>query len=335
MMRIQMVRSGLLAVSLAAGFVPAAHAQDAKAAEVIGKTRAAIGGAKLEGLTALSLEASMDRNIGARQMSGAVEMFIELPDKYLRSEVSSGMTNMTMNSGFNGDKAIMPGGGNMSMGPGGAMVFRMGAGGPAPDAVKPTPEQLEQLNKTAIRSTRTEISRMMLGWFGAAHPSLHALYTYAGEAESPDGKAHVIDVKDADGFAARLFIDQNNYLPLMVTYQGRQPRVMTSGGPTVAAAGGAAVAHTQTQAQSQTRQLSDEERKKVRDDMEKRVAQDIAQQPTVEFHLFFDDWRQVDGVNFPHKMRRAVAGETTEEWTINKVKINPKIDAKKFAVDAK
>ena len=39
------------------------------------------------------------------------------------------MANMTMSSGFNGDKAILPGGGNVSMAPGGAMVFRMGPAG--------------------------------------------------------------------------------------------------------------------------------------------------------------------------------------------------------------
>jgi hypothetical protein len=30
-----------------------------------------------------------------------------------------------------------------------------------------------------------------------------------------------------------------------------------------------------------------------------------------------------------------VAGETTEEWTFTKVKVNSKIDAAKFAVEAK
>ena len=28
--------------------------------------------------------------------------------------------------------------------------------------------------------------------------------------------------------------------------------------------------------------------------------------------------------------RRATGGDTNEEWTVNKVKINPKIDPKKF-----
>ena len=116
---------------------------------------------------------------------------------------------------------------------------------------------------------------MMLGWFGTAHPALQATYTYAGEAESPDGKAHVIDVKNADGFAARLFIDQNNYLPLMVTYKGRQPRVMTSGGPMYTnAAAAAASRRTQTK-----RADADEERKKLAADTEKMLTQQIAEQP--------------------------------------------------------
>ena len=84
---------------------------------------------------------------------------------------------------------------------------------------KPTPEQLEQMNKAMVRSSQTEASRLMLGWFAMAHPSINAQYTYAGEAESPDGKAYVIDVKNADSFAARLFIDEQTHLPLMVTYK--------------------------------------------------------------------------------------------------------------------
>ena len=50
----------------------------------------------------------------------------------------------------------------------------------------------------------------------------------------------------------------------------------------------------------------------------------------VEHAFYFDDWREVDGIKFPYAFRRAIAGATSEEWTINKVKVNPKIDAKKF-----
>ena len=171
----------------------------------------------------------------------------------------------------------------------------------------------------------------MLGWFGAAHPSLQATYTYAGEAESPDGKAYVIDVKDADGFAARLFVDQNSKLPLMVTYQGRGRTVMTA----TATPGMTRVAGPSAGgAQTTTRPLTEEESKKLREQGDKAVAElkNMAGQPVamVDYTLFFDDWREVDGINFPHVIRRAAKGATDEEWTINKVRINPKIDPKKF-----
>jgi hypothetical protein len=142
------------------------------------------------------------------------------------------------------------------------------------------------------------------------HPSLKAQYSYVGEAESPDGKAYVIDVKDDDGFAARLFIDQNSKLPLMVTYKGRQGRVVTN------TSGGARATTTQ----GQPPQLSD--------DIKTAISQPA---PMVDFSLFFDDWREIDGINFPHSVRRASEGATSEEWKINRVKVNPKIDAKKFA----
>ena len=112
----------------------------------------------------------------------------------------------------------------------------------------------------------------------------------------------------------------------MVTYQGRAPRMVTAGGPM----GG----RTQGQ-QTHTRELSEEERKKAAAGAEQQVRQQMAQAPTVEMTMFFDDWRAVDGIHFPHAMRRSTGGEVTEEWTISKVKINQKVDAKKFAVDAK
>ena len=329
-MRYQVIGCGLIAVTMLAVTTAANVAQDAKATEILAATRKAIGDKKLDALKTLSVNAAVQRNLGNFQSQAEVEMLMEMPDKYVRSDVSSGMMTMNLSTGFNGDKAIMPQG--MRVVPGGGMAFTMTVGGApgvhGPEAEKPTAEQLEQMNKAQLRNYRQEISRFMLGWFGAAHPSLKATYTYAGEAESPDGKAHVIDVKDADGFTARLFIDQNSKLPLMVTYEGRQRQVMTSGG-----APGMRVA-TATGEQRQTRTLTEEEAKKLREQADKTVAEmkSMSAQPApmIEYSLFFEDWREVDGINFPHVMRRAAKGTTDEEWTINKVKVNAKLDAKKF-----
>jgi hypothetical protein len=324
-MRRQTIWIGILACTVAGG-PGAAATQDDKAAEVLAKTRAAIG--KVDAVKTLSVAAGMQRNIGSAQMSSEVELLVEMPDKYVKREETRGMVAMSMANGFNGNRAILPAGG--SMGAGGAMVIRMGPGGPSHDAPKPTPEQLEHLNAAAVKNARAEASRFLLGWLGMAHPALQAQYAYAGEAESPDGKAHVIDVKDADGFEARLFIDQNNYLPLMVTYKGRAPRMMTSGGPIRVAQGSAPAGQAQG-----AKPPTDEERKKLQQELEERLRREMAEQPLVEFSLFFDDWREVGGITFPHVMRRATAGETSEEWTVSKVKVNPKLDAKTFAVDTK
>jgi hypothetical protein len=237
------------------------------------------------------------------QLSSDVEILLELPDKYLRSEVSSGGGMMLAGggvSGFNGDRSLQKSSGGTMAGGGNMMIRIGGPGGPPPggSGEKPTPEQLEQMNKGAVRGGQVEASRLMLGWFAMAHPAINAQYVYAGEAESPDGKAYVIDVKNADNFAARLFIDQQTHLPLMVTYKGPQPRVM---------------------------------RRTAADGNEPVQAMPAQPPALVDYTLFFDDWRDGDGVKFPFKMRRAMGGETIEEWTVSKVKVNPKIDPKRFA----
>ena len=77
--------------------------------------------------------------------------------------------------------------------------------------------------------------------------------------------------------------------------------------------------------------MTEDERKQAREAAEKQIQELRSQPPAmVEFTLFFDDWREVGGIKFPHKIRRASAGSTNEEWTVGKVKVNPKIDAKKF-----
>jgi hypothetical protein len=324
-------------IALAAGIAfaqPVAFiAQEAgKAAEILAAARKAIGDKKLDALKTFSVQSALQRNVQTMQLNSDIEILIELPDKYLRSEASSGGGMMMIAgggvTGFNGDRPLqkVPTGG---MPTGGGMVIRMGGpGGPIPgaDGEKPTPGQLEQMKKAMLRSSQTEASRLMLGWFATAHPSINAQYTYAGEAESPDGKAYVIDVKSADNFAARLFIDEQTHLPLMVTYKGPQPRMMTraAGEAPAPASGG----HMVTLSSSMT----EEERKKAQADIAKQVQEMQKQAPVmVDYTVFFDEWRDADGMKFPFKMRRAMGSETTEEWTVSKVKVNPKIDPKRFA----
>ena len=61
--------------------------------------------------------------------------------------------------------------------------------------------------KAALKRSNVELARLMLGLVGSTQPGFPVTYTYAGEAESPDGKAHIIDVNGPEDFKARLFID--------------------------------------------------------------------------------------------------------------------------------
>lgn len=301
------------------GAVSTRATADGKADEVLVAARKAIGGGRLETLKTLAVEATVRRNVNTMQLTSAVEILLELPDKYVRSETpTGGMMGGSTSMGFNGDTPIRPA--NSASLPGGGIIIRMEPGGPIPAAEKLTPADQERADKQMVRGGRAEASRLMLGWMAAAHPSLQAQYTYAGEAESPDGRADVIDVRNGDGFTARLFIDQQTKLPLMVTYQGAPPRMISVRGPRGGGPG-----------RPDAGDMTPEERTRAREEAEKRL-HEMQQDPPqpVEMTLYFDDWREENGIRFPHTMRRAVSGTTNEEWTIEKVRVNPRIDAKKF-----
>ena len=88
-MRIHMSRLQAIALIVALTFARSVAAQDAKATEVLAGARKAIGGKKLDALTSLSVQAAAQRNIGNFQMTSDLELLLNLPDKYVRSESSN------------------------------------------------------------------------------------------------------------------------------------------------------------------------------------------------------------------------------------------------------
>ncbi len=116
----------------------------------------------------------------------------------------------------------------------------------------------------------------------------------------------MLDVKGAKGFAVRLFLDQKTHRPLMLTFKGKKPRVIT-------------------QSVSGTPSHPEEMEKRVKD-----LEAEAAKQPDVEYQLRFDDYRSVDGISFPHKVIRSIDNEVNEEMEIVKIRINPQIKPEKF-----
>ena len=54
--------------------------------------------------------------------------------------------------------------------------------------------------------------------------------------------------------------------------------------------------------------------------------------PTPEQRLFLADYRDVDGLKFPFRIRRATGAETTEETTFDRYRINVRVDPRRFAI---
>ena len=273
------------------------NAQDAakKAEQLINQARAAMGGDKLK---SLSVTGAYRRTFGQAEMSGEVNYDLLLPDKMMKTETMNPAPSVeitrleTINGEDVWEDQQQHGGG------GGMVIIRRGPGGPAAD-----PKMAQAAMRQGIRS---DFARLSIGLLLTTPSSFPVEYSFAGEAEAPEGKADVLDVKGPGGFAARLFLDQKTHRPLMVTYNGRKPRIVT-----------------------QTMQGSH----RNPEEMEKRAKEmeaEAAKQPEVEYRLFFSDYREVNGVSIPHKMTRSIEDEVSEEMEIKTVKVNPQLKPEKF-----
>jgi hypothetical protein len=67
-------------------------------------------------------------------------------------------------------------------------------------------------------SIKQDFVRLTLGMFAASFDSYPLIFTLAGQAEAPQGRADVIDVKGPSNFALRFFINAETHLPIMVSW---------------------------------------------------------------------------------------------------------------------
>ncbi|MBO0861016.1 MAG: hypothetical protein J2P21_21540 [Chloracidobacterium sp.] len=288
----------ILITGAAYQMLPGASVQDAgaKAQQLTREARSALG---IEKLKSLSVKGDYRRKIGQLEMSGEISYDILLPDKLMKTETMAPMPGIeiTQIEALNGDGVWQD---QQRHGGGGGMIMIRRSPGPSAD-----PAKAQDMMRQIVRS---DFARLLIGWLMTSPPSFPLEFSFAGEAESPDGKADVLDVKGPDKFAMRLFLDQKTHYPLMLTYTGKKPRLMTQTAPPGKSPG------------------NPEEMEKRMKDMDAEAAQ----QPDVEFRIYLSDYRQVDGVLFPHKLSRAIEDEVSEEIEIKNVKVNPQIKPEKF-----
>ena len=275
---------------------------DARAQEILKQARQAIGGdEQLQKIQGLEIKGRYTRTFGDRQMGGDREISILLPNKYLVEDAmnAGGLSTAMINTrALDGDKAW-----SGNSGGGGGMVFRIGG----PGGSQISPEQMEAMQR---RIYTAEFSRYLLAMILTPPPSLAVEYKYAGESDVEDTQADVIDVSGPDNFSVRVFFDKKSHIPLLLSYRGPKPRIMTM-----------------------TRQAGSkvEDVAKAREEAEKKMHAEAPPAPEeVDFYIRLTDHKKVGGLMLPHKLTFLTENEVSEEFEISKYQLNPQFKADRF-----
>ena len=290
-----LLASWTLIVGLPGGTQTTAPRIDAPA--VLAAAREALGGEKkLSAVKAFTATGRTRQVRGDNLVPIEFEIQVELPDKYSRRDEFPAQDAGPATSGFNGESLIQ-----IPAPP--APVAR--AGGPPP----PSPEQQQAALRARVAVVKQDFARLMLGMFAASYSAFPLTFDYVAQAEAPEGKADVIDVKGPANFTARLFVNAQTHLPIMVSWRQAAPPAR-GGGPGPARGGGPPPGRG--------------------GDAPPGAAAPPAPPAPVENRLYFADYRDVDGLKLPFRIRRAVASDTIEETTFDRFRINAKVDPRRF-----
>ena len=325
------VTGQFLAIVFACGTIATADGQTAaeRANKVLADARVALGGAKLEAVKSLVASGRTRRVRGNNLVPIEFEIMLELPDKYLRADEFPAEDTDPTSSGFNGDALIQipppttppptaPSPGRpMGTAPVPPAAMPGGGRGPAPDP-----------RRSRVNTLKQDFARLWLGLFASSPATYPLTFSYAAIAEAPQGQADVLDVKGEGTFAMRMFVDNKTHLPVMLSWTTPPTNVVVTvpgqPAPKTVAPGAVVVEGPPAPPAGAPKEEMDKYSKDV------LAVRQKAQATPVEHRLYFGDYRDVDGVKFPFRLRRAIGTETTEETTFDRYRINAKIDARKF-----
>jgi hypothetical protein len=178
----------------------------------------------------------------------------------------------------------------------------------------------ERLRQAQLRQRQADLSRLMLAWLLTSD----AAVSWVGTAESPDGKADVLEIKPADAPATRLFLDAASHLPLMLTWQGAAPQVFIRGGRRGAGAPGGGPDQVPPGAPPATGDQP------VPGPPDAQGPRRGGPPPQATLQMTMSDYKAVGGIKLPHTITRGVNGQTNEEWHELNYKVNPSFKANTF-----
>ncbi len=327
------MKVGLKVMWLAAGFGLAislsARAQDspeAAAQKIISQAREALGGdAKFKSVQSLSYNGKSRRMV-RRMMMGPggenaappaptlqendFEVDVLTPDKYVRRDTrelnfNNNIATLISHVGFSGDTPIQrtEAIGDLPFNPN-----QMQFGGGGPDAA------------AQLRAAKQGFVRAWLG-FAFELPAAYGLTYRSVGPETVNNTAYdVVEASGPDNFSTKLYFDAGSHRLAMIRYKAQVPQ----GGPQFVRMGGPPPGGQQPGGAPPTGTPPPGEG-------QQRVFQRPAgPMQDVEVEVTFSDYKAVDGIQLPHKIRRSTNGEMNEETEVKKFKINSNPKADKF-----
>lgn len=280
-------------------------AQTGDASQVLASARTALGGeARIAAVKTFVANGRTRQVRGDNLVPIEFEIQSELPDKYSRRDEIPAQDSGPTTTGFNAERLVL--------------IPRPPPPPAREGAPAPSPAQQEAALRGRLMTAKQDFARLMLGMFATSFSSFPLTFAYVAQAEAPQGKADVIDVKGPANFAARLFVNSQTHLPIMLTWQppagGPRPGASgpRGGGPPGAPPPGAPPPPGAAPPPGAP------------------PPPGSTPAAPVEQRMYFADYRQVDGLQLPFRIRRAAGADTTEETTFDRFRINVRVDPRRF-----
>ena len=285
-----MPRGPFAAVFVVGAAVACSHLFSAapdRATEILAQARQAIGGeARLNAVKLLSLEAKS--RLEFRGSSGeltSLKMEFLLPDRFLVTR-NWPLSFLQRIGGFNAGQLIEQ---RLSSG----LWADVGFGDGGKEALA---------RQMAVR--QREYVRYLIAWLLTVPEQYRVRFTDAGEADTAEGRADVVDAKGENDFAARLFLDKQTHQLVMLTYQEPPPAVPAA-------------------------TLSPQDAKALERGEPLFKSLEWPTSGRGETVMWLSGYRAVDGILFPHRASIEFEG-LAEEWQISRFRVNPPLKPKQF-----
>jgi hypothetical protein len=295
-----MTTRALVAVTLALG-IPVLQPD---AARVLADMRQALGGdAAIAAVTAFSISGHDSSDGGA---GADVEWFALLPDNFVHvRRVSSQWFHAVETDGFRGD----------------ALIHRREADTPYPETTSPaTPAEQAARDARAVRDGKHDFSRRAIALIGV--PAVDPLdVSYDGQRSVAGRLCDLLRLRSSDGYTATFAVDAATHVPVSVSWMGPPMYTVYTTSTAVVQSSGSLHPSVIPPAPPAPRRAPP---------TPLPAGDPTAGMSPVEYQILFDDFKVVDGLNWPHRFTEKIGGTVVRTTRVAKYKVNPKINPKLF-----